>query len=64
MIEWRRRGFLSETLFTIQIVLIKPVAGNRKLSIEVVLPFRSKWTVDTLPLGQKLLFDANSDSLQ
>jgi hypothetical protein len=29
-------------------VLIKPAGGNRKLSIEVVWPFRSKWTVDTL----------------
>jgi hypothetical protein len=63
MIEWRRRdflsGFLAETLFTIQIVLIRPVAGNRKLSIGVVWPFRSKWTVDTLPRHQNVLFDAN-----
>jgi hypothetical protein len=68
MIEWRRRcflsGFLAETLFTIQVVLTKLVAGNRKLSIEVVWPFRTKWTVDTLPQGQKLSFNANSDSLQ
>jgi hypothetical protein len=35
MIEWRRRGllpgFLAETLFMIQIVLIKQTIGNRKL---------------------------------
>jgi len=35
MIEWRRRcllsGFLPEALFTIQIVLIKPTVGIRKL---------------------------------
>jgi len=61
MIEWRRRGFLPGLLvaifFTIQVVLIKPVAGNRKLSIEVVWPFRIKWTVDTLPQGKKLFFE-------
>jgi hypothetical protein len=61
MIEWRRRGFLpgflAEILFTIQVVLIKAVADNRKLSIEVVWPFRTKWTVDTLPQGKKLFFE-------
>jgi hypothetical protein len=61
MIEWRRRGFLSgflgEILFTIQVVVIKPVADDRKLSIEVVWPFRAKWTVDTLPRGEKLFFE-------
>jgi hypothetical protein len=59
MIEWRRRDFLAdflaETLFTIQIVVIRPAAGNRKLGMEAVWPFCTKWTVDTLSRDQKLL---------
>jgi hypothetical protein len=64
MIEWRRRGFLPdffvEVPFMIRILLIKPTAGNRKLSWKWYGPFDSKWIVDTLTQGQKLFY---ADSL-
>src|SRR5207253_1491447 len=56
MIECRRRFFLVELLFTTRFtirILITETAGHRKRAAQVVWPFHSKWSVDTLPLSQK-----------
>src|SRR5215468_4724903 len=44
------------SVFPIQRINVQRLTADAQASAKVVRPFRSKWTVDTLPHGQKLSF--------